>query len=563
MFADGMGYGGFGGGGGGGGSWGDGSGQYTPSVNDGMLSATRNTGVPGPTDKPQANAAGVPDTGGQAAANAPDKSQLRKTIIALQQQLISLQNQRDALTTTADPVDNAINNIDDALTNAYNSALGDLPDYEKMKEDAKSLYDLKADLITDRQDQLEERYQEDKAATEADFATQKDELKESQGSQTGRLASGLANAGAYLGFDNVNHSAMLSLQVTHDREMTTLGQAKIAALSEARRAFEDADFALLSEHVNAIEAYDKKITELANTNFTQTLQLTQEARNNVKFMQDTETFERNKAFTNLDTIIESGKMPTENDIQKYAQTTGQSVDVIRGFITNKQNTKTLADKRAKTADDIAIVNALSKIDKGQYVTLGGTTYEGMNVPTVTKTSSNSPLTYEDVFKDFNNSPIARQLVGQTKDSVYQMLGSDTPPEELGGIDGPIAQGIPDLSANPDDAAVQVQMAWENMSNDALNLGTSRELERFDYDDQNLILQEINDQREETARITGNTDWVRIELDDLKDPNVYTHATLNDYRASAIDRANSEEGGSLLGDIESAFSNQGTLGTLNQ
>lgn len=529
-------------GGGGGFSWGGGQGQYTPSVQDGVLSATRNLGVPSgasapqPTSKPQANQAGVPDTGGQSAANAqvPGGSQLMKSLQQLSDALASLDV--NALFATSDPVDNAVANVDSALSKAYESALADLPDYEKMKQDAKDLYELKADLITDRQEQLEERYKEDKEAIEADFAQQKDDLQQSQTMQQGKLRGGLASAGAYLGFDNVNHSAMLSLQVTHDREMTVLGQAKISALIEARRAFEDADFALLTEHVNAIEAYDKKITELANTHFTQTLQLTQEARDNVRFMQEQESFERNRSYDNLDTIIEAGTMPTEADIQNYARQLKLSPEDIKGYIRNKQNTIELEKKQQKTENELAILRVLASLDKGQFVTIDGKTYEGLNIPAKSGTSSSKALTYEDVFTDFNNSPIARQFaeMGMTKDSVYQLFTQQTPPEEMY---TEIENSIPDLSTDENIAAQQVQTAWENMRNDALGMTTSRDLGRFTGTQQSKIVAEINQQIMEGT----NTDYQgKLTVQDISaDPNTFDYATLANYLRQAEERGGTE------------------------
>lgn len=533
--------------GGGGYTWGDGSGQYTPGISgDGQaLTATRNLNVPGgaptPTSKPQANQAGVPDTGGQSAANAtqaPGMSGLQKSLQALYDTLANFDV--NALFATSDPVDNAISNMDDALSKAYESALADLPDYEKMKKDAEDLHNLKADLLEDRRKTLEARYNADKKSIEADYDVQEYELKESQKGQTGRMAGGLASAGAYLGFDNVNHSAMLSLQVTHDREMTVLGQAKIAALSEARRAFEDADFALLTEHINAIEAYDKKITDLANTNFIQTLQLTQEARANVKFMQDTETFNRAKSFDNLDAIIEAGTIPTDADIREYAAKLNLSPEDVRGYITSKQNTKALVDQQQKTENELAILRVLSGMDKGQYVTIGGKTYEGLNIPAKSGSSSSDALTYEDVFNDFNSSPLARQFVGYPKEQLYKLMTSEYPPEEL---EASIADSIPDLSADQNVAAAQIQTAWQNMRNDTLGITTSRDLARFTGTQQAAIVAEINQQIDEGTL----TDFEgQLNLQDItNDPNTFDYATLATFLRQAEARGAKKSDSELL------------------
>ena len=534
-------------GGGGGFTWGDGSGQYTPGVTgDGFLTATRNQGVPSqPTNKEQANQAGVPDTGGQRAANQtaanPNEGLLRKTMIQLVEALTAqrdlLQNQ---LTGTAEPVDNAIANVDNALTTAYEAALADLPDYEKMKQDAKDLYELKADLIEDRRDTLEDRYREDRAAIEADAEIQKDELQQSQRGQTGRLAGGLASAGAYLGFDNVNHSAMLSLQVTHDREMTVLGQAKLAALSEARRAFEDSDFALLTEHINAIEAYDKKITDLANTHFTQTLQLTQEARNNVKFMQDTETFERTRTMTNLDTIITSGEPVSQQDVQNYARQLKLSPEQVQGYITSKRNTIDLEENRQKTADQIQLLNLLRGIDKGTFVTIDGQTYEGLQRVPVSGQGSSSDrvLTWEDWNTKLNRNPIAKQFVGNmTYNQAIQYMAQDQPPEEVAEWLSS-AEGI---SENPDVAAGQIQEGWVNLRNDVLGLTSSRDFGQFTPGEQKAIVAEINRQLTEEAQARGQQFTDPVGMSDLENVNKYPYEVLSTYLEESKMRNDDDSG----------------------
>lgn len=551
------GFAGGGAGGGGGGSWGGGA--ATPTTQGPVQGP-----VQPPTNKEQANRAGVPDTAGNSASQ--NMSGLNAALESLKNTLLNFDV--NSITGTSDPVNNSLKNMDNALTTAYEKALADLPDYEKMQKNAEKLYKLKLKTIGDREDMLAERYAEDKAAIEADYATQKEEKILSQKGQTGRLAGGLAAAGAYLGFDNVNHSALLSLEVAHDRELTVLGQAKIAALSEARRAFEDADFALLGERINAIEGYDQKITELNKMQFDQTLALTQETRSNLKFMQDTETFERNKGFTNLDTIIEAGTMPTDADIKKYAQTFGLAENDVRQYITAKQNTKANEENRQKTSDDIALNNLLRGIDKGTFVTINGKRYEGLNTPSAGSggaDSSTRAMTYKDVFEKFGNSPIAREMVGMPIDSVYEFFGQQNYPTDIRDF---IADGIPDLSSDPTTAEQQIQAAWRNMSNSTLGFAKNAAFGQMKTDDQRAALNELNQRLIDEL----GADQARAQLltiDDLDNPNLYPVSYL-ELMAEAWKTRQLKTKTSITGKATSAISEllnsiggQGTVTTLNQ
>jgi hypothetical protein len=382
------------------------------------------------TAKPSQTAEPAPKTGGASASGGrPGDRQVTEGELAQAYRLIAALSPYSAsnLTSSSEEVNAAVENMGNALSSAYEKALADLPDYEKMSKDAKELYEMKMKLIDERRDQLEERYREDRAQIEADAEGKEQDLRSRQGVEVGKMAGGLAAAGAYLGFDNVNHSAMLSLQVTHDREMTVLGQAKIAAINEARRAFEDSDFALLGEQINAIESYDKKISELAEDHFNNTLKLTQEARDNVRFGMEIEKFERDKGFDNLDAIIESGIMPTQRDLEKYASSLNLSVEQVREYINSGLETKKLQKERDKTADELAIIDRLMRIDSDKTITVNGKSYRGLNTPASASSSSDRVLTNKDVSKEFGSSPFAYAHVGKvTYGQMVELYSQENP-----------------------------------------------------------------------------------------------------------------------------------------
>lgn len=395
--------------------------------------STTGGAAPTPTNKDQANKAGIQDTGGASASGGkPGDRQLTDSELRLAYNLIAALsvNPSNDITSTADDYDAAHSNMDSVLSKAYEDALADLPDYEKMKSDAEDLFDLKTKILDERQQALEDRYAEDKASIEADYEGQEQDMKETQKRQTGQMAGGLAAAGAYLGFDNINHSAMLSLEVTHQRELTVLGQAKIAALNTARRAFEDADYALLGEQINAIDKYNEDITKLTQDHFDNTLKLAQEARDNVRFVMEAETFERDKSFDNLDAAVKAGKMPTDKQIKEYAASLGLSETEVRGYVQAGIETANLEKSKNKTELDIMKYDLLKTIDKGTYVTIDGKQYEGLNVPTTNRESSNRILSAEDVMDKFGGSPWAYNMVGKvTYGEAVEYFSQQNPPED--------------------------------------------------------------------------------------------------------------------------------------
>lgn len=473
------------------------------------------------------------DTGGHSAGGgkAPIGEAGDSVSISVLKQALSIVAQvmgtpSDGITATSDDVDNALASMGNALDSAYEQALADLPDYEKMKEDAKTLYEMKDKILQDRMDTLEARYKEDVASIKEDYAGQKEDLQKKQDIQQGQLAGGLAAAGAYLGFDNVNQSAMLSLQVTHDREMTVLGQAKMAALSEARRAFEDSDFKLLTEQINAIDAYDQRINQLTKDHFDQTLKLTQEARNNVKFMQDTESFERARAFDNLDTIITSGKMPSNAEIAQYAKVLNLSPEEVKGYITAKQNTLELEKSRAKTDEDVKILSLLKGIDKGTFVTINGKRYEGLNTPSSSATSSSRVVNRQDVVEKFNSSPYAYSKVGQMSyGELAEIYSQETPPEDwlqmFNDTFGDELRADGYIEGDPETYDVyyaQMNAQWKkeqaNFWGDTVLYGAIKD---FKPDERNKILAQI---RAETKR--------DVSIEDLQDESVWSRQVLAGY-----------------------------------
>lgn len=413
------------GGGFGGGSGGSSGGSVFPETPDRPTVPTSASTTRTPSATPAA-----PSTGGASASGGrPGDRQLTEGELAAAYRLIAAlaPGSPSSITSTSDDFSSAVQGMGDALNSAYEKALADLPDYDKMRQDSEDLYKMKMGLIDDRRDQLEERYREDREGIEADFEGQKQDLGAKQKTEVGKLSGGLAAAGAYLGFDNVNHSAMLSLQVTHDREMTVLGQAKVAAVNEARRAFEDSDFALLGEQINAIESYDTKISELAQDHFDNTLKLTAEARQNVQFGMEMEKFERDKGFDNLDAVITSGVLPTNREIERYAATLNLSPEQVRKYIESGINTKALQESRDKIAQELDIIGVLKGIDTDQSITIGGKSYRGLNKPKSSSDSSTRILNNEDVMNKFNSSPFAYAMVGdKTYGEVVELYSQEFP-----------------------------------------------------------------------------------------------------------------------------------------
>jgi hypothetical protein len=496
-----------------------------------------------PTNKDQANKAGVQDTGGASASGGnlttPETdSQLKLAYSLLAKYSLAETND---ITSTSDPFEVAHSNMDSVLSQAYKDALADLPDYEKMKSDAEDLFDLKKNLIDERRDQLEDRYKEDRKAIEEDYATQEVEKKEAQARETGKLAGGLAAAGAYLGFDNINHSAMLSLQVTHQRELTVLGQAKVAAISTARRAFEDADYALLGEQINAIDAYNKQITDLTKDHFNQTLQLAQEARANVKFMQDTEAFERSKSFDNLDAIVKSGKMPSATDLQKYAAQLNLSPEEVRGYIQAGIDSAALEKKKDKTALDIQRLSLLKSIDKGTYVTIDGVRYEGLNTPTSSSTSSSRVVSNSDVADKFGSSPYAYSKVdGETTyGQLVETFSQQNPPAdwlqmwEEDNLDMLMEDGyVPGDKTTFPIYWAQMQNSWNLEKKNFWGEQTGTNLGDFDDKEINVILGEL-----------AETEGRSVYIDEIRnDYTNYPPAKLQQILNDAYTRRKEGEGG---------------------
>jgi hypothetical protein len=482
------------------------------------------TTAPTPTNKTQANAAGIQDTGGASASggNPGDReltaSELRVAYKLMAALMAGKPDGGDDITSSSDDVESAMGNMDNALNSAYEKALADLPDYEKLKSDTEDLFELKKDLIDERRDALEERYADDKAEIEGEFAGKEQDMKETQKRQTGQMAGGLAAAGAYLGFDNVNHSAMLSLEVTHQRELTVLGQSKIAAINEARRAFEDADYALLGEQINAIDKYNEDITKLTQDHFDNTLKLTQEARDNVRMMQETEEFERAKSFDNLDAVVKSGKMPGPTELKKYAASLGLSTDEVKGYIQAGIDSAELEKNSKKSDEDMKLYEFLSKIDKGTYVTINGKRYAGLNKGTAS--SSNRIVSNTDVAKEFGSSPYAYSQVGQkTYAELVETYSLETPPEDFASTFAnenleslleytdippyilPSVLSGQFVSTMKDNAIyAYTQAAWENEKKNFWGENYGTNLKDFKSSDINIILGQLADDENRTVYI---------------------------------------------------------------
>jgi len=140
-----------------------------------------------------------------------------------------------------------------------------------------------------------------------------------------------------------------------------------------------------------------------------------------------EKFERDKGFDNLDAIIESGVMPTQRDLEKYASSLNLSVEQVREYINSGLETKKLQKERDKTADELAIIDRLMRIDSDKTITVNGKSYRGLNTPASASSSSDRVLTNKDVSKEFGSSPFAYAHVGKvTYGQMVELYSQENP-----------------------------------------------------------------------------------------------------------------------------------------
>jgi len=348
--------------------------------------------------------------------------------------LDALNKEAEGAVSTTDEAEALAESLQEAFERELAAAKALIPDPEISKQRAEDLREDEKLNIERERAALEARKNSAISGINSQFDVLEAEQARKQKKEKGTTSTGLARAGGYLGFTGSGQGVMTSLQVTHDQEITALASAKASAILAAQQAFEDQDFKLLQENIDSIGRLNDKIDERNDTHFSQMLQATQDARSTITTQMNMEKFERDKAFESLDIFAAGEEMPSPEEIGREAARLGMTPEAVTSAIKAKQATSAMEKKfanadeaRAASADERATIKLINDYPSGQTFTLNGVTYEGKSVSKAT--GGAAPISYEDVYKDFNNNQWAQAMAsaGLSVNDTYKFFGSELPP----------------------------------------------------------------------------------------------------------------------------------------
>lgn len=288
-------------------------------------------------------------------------------------------------------IDNAYNSIDPKNADV-SGALTDLGKQEQ-------------DFIKERMDAIERMGEANvkginEAADSNIAGVQGEQVREK-----GTFNVGLARIGGYLGGSASSMGAINNLEKQHRVEIATLESKRQAAIQAAKNATAEQAYALAKDYMKSVRDTESEIQKRKDTFFNQTLQYTQNQRQNQEFV-------AKQANDELDMLVTAGKEPTTDDVMTLAGRLNTSPDTIMSVIKAKQESQALKLQGEKTDQEIKILSVLDGLPKGTFVTIGGKVYEGM------KSSTTDP----SVIKK-NEFGIARQFISDNPDATENELSS--------------------------------------------------------------------------------------------------------------------------------------------
>lgn len=245
---------------------------------------------------------------------------------------------------------NALTTDDVAITNAHNEYLAN----------------LKAE-----NDWLEARRAAEEANINASFNTQKTRTEEAQTKEKGTFSSTLARIGGYLGNSASASGALVNLNQAHQFQLSDLEAKRQAALSEARNAITEKQFAIARLKTQEAKDYVKAIADNKQQFFENSLKVLNEQR-----QQDAQTrLEIKDKLANLSYIEPAQISPeTKKEIDQFYGTPGFTDAYIN--VTNAAAKSKSEQDKLKVQKDM--LDLLQAIPAGQKVAFpDGTEYTGM------------------------------------------------------------------------------------------------------------------------------------------------------------------------------------------
>lgn len=249
-----------------------------------------------------------------------------------------------------------------------------------------------SDLLYDRMRMLDRRRSQESERIDAQFGEARRGLDDSQARERATTSTGLATIGGYLGGSASGMGAMANLQRTHEQEILSLEAKRQDAILAAENAIADQQFDLAKEYAKSIRDTEAEVQRRRETFFNQTLQYAQAMRQDDEYR----TKQANEA---LDRFALTGEAPDPETLYGIAESLGATPDGVLSVLDAKRRTRQLEEAKSQSQLDIQILNALSNVPRGSFVTIGGQTYEGMEAPAKPTSGDVKDATWRKFIKD--------------------------------------------------------------------------------------------------------------------------------------------------------------------
>jgi hypothetical protein len=264
-------------------------------------------------------------------------------------------------------------------TNPVISGTNTANDVSVIGKDITNLTDTSAasaKMIQDRMDALERRRDEEVANIKAEYEIAKGAQETRQGQDYAGRATGLTTSGGgFLGTTQSHQGVLQNMKATFETEKNALMAKRDAAVSQARNAYEDKQFALAKEKIAEAKSTEQEIYNRQKDHAAELLAVARENRSKQEFDMGIAD-KKVEAYSNMSDVEFAKVSPDEIAMIDKSYFPGFTVS-SRDTAKKALNAKTQKEAVALDAD---ILDMRLKIPQGQKFTLGGVTYTGLKKP---------------------------------------------------------------------------------------------------------------------------------------------------------------------------------------
>lgn len=265
--------------------------------------------------------------------------------------------------------------------------------------------------IKDRRTQLSNRYAQEESLINQLFDQSSAELKQKQEKEFAGRSTQLITAGGYLGSTQSHEGVLANLSQTHKAEVSALTLKKLAAIQEARNAYEDRDYELADKYLKESKDLETNILSARKQFADQALAVQKEKTSEQNRIRDDARTALNTIITNFGGVgLENLSPESLSTIGDLADTAGIPRDLL------EQGFRTMRERQMEATQD--------QREFQQMISMANLSIAQSNLA-LRNMSEDRASSITALDADRQNLP--KFMIGMNEDQVAADLRSTTPP----------------------------------------------------------------------------------------------------------------------------------------